>query len=266
MSEKSKENLIQEAQRSQEISNPNRQGLEVATSAGPDSLQEKLGVLGDAIGHDVPITSANLTDLSSAFEEMKLSIGGKEITLKDAESLAAISNFLKETNTSWGVKEEDLPTFKFEFTDPKELEYKKKSENTDKSKFGQYTLNPEAFGIDFEKAKIFIPDLSSMVGKKLPEVFKYVVDTYGDKYYIPGIEYWKWLIENPDKAEETAKKQGHDIKERNYYYFPGSSMCDVVGTWRVPYCIWDGRKFIRNYAWLEREWSPFGRFVLLERE
>ncbi len=260
----SDENIFQEAKGSVEV--PKKQGLEVVVSSSPDSLQGKLGTLSDAIGHDQPITDANLADLSSAVEGMKLNIGGKEITLKDIESLKAISTFLKKTNTGWGVEEEELPTFKFEFTDPKELDYKNKSGHSDQSKFGQYTLNPETFGMDFEKAKVFIPDLPAMNGKELQEVFKYVVETYGDRYYIPGIEYWKWMMENPDKAEESAKKQNYDIKDGDYFYFPGSSLCGSNGDWNVPYFRWDGGKFRQLANWLGGGWDFSDSIVLLERE
>ncbi len=268
MIKNSQENLIQETQGSQETSNPKRQGLEVATSPGSDSLQGKLEVLDDAISHDVPITSANLTDLSSAVEEMKLSIGGKEWTLKDLESSTEfISDFLTDMNSGENVKKENLPTSKFEFINPQKINYKEKAGHSDESKFGQYTLDPETFGMDFENAKVFMPDLSAMTYKELYEVFKYVVDTYGDKYYIPGIEYWKWMIENPDKAEEAAKKQGYDIKgDDKYYYFPGSTYCDYGAGWGVPFTYWFDSKFHRDTRELGGGFLRGGRVLLLERE
>ena len=244
-----------------------KQGLEVSSSSESDalSLHQTLGALHNAISHDEPVTAENLTDLHSAVEGMKIQIGGKEVTLKDAESLSTVNTFLEETNVGWGVDKSKLPTFKFEFTDPKELDYKNKAEHPDVAHFGEYTLNPETFGVDFEKAKVFIPDLSSMEGKKLYDVFEDVVKKYGEKYHIPGIEYWKWMIENPDKAEEAAKKQNYNIKDGNYYYFPGSSFCGGDGFWRVPCSDWDGGAFRRRAAWLENEWRSDGRVVLLEK-
>ena len=243
-----------------------KQALEVSASpSDTGSLPETLGTLHHAISHDEPLTLENLTDLRSAVEGMKINIGGKEVTLKDAESLSALNAFLEETNVGWGVDKSKLPTFKFEFIDPKEVEYKKKAKNPDQAQYGQYTLNPETFGVDFEKAKVFIPDLSSMEGKKLYDVFEYVVKTYGDKYHIPGIEYWKWMIENPDKAEEAAKKQNYDIKDGNYYYFPGSSFCGRGGDWGVPASGWGGGEFIRYGYWLGDVWHSDRRVVLLEK-
>jgi len=242
-----------------------RQGLEVASTSELGSIHESLGALHQAISHDESITESSLDNLHSAVEGMKINIGGKEVTLKAAEGVAMLNTFLGETNTGWGVKKENLPTFKFEFTDPKELDYKEKAEHPDQARFGEYTLNPETFGVDFEKAKVFIPDLLSMNGKKLYDVFKHVVDTYGEKYYIPGIEYLKWMIENPDKAEESAKKQEYDIKDGNYYYFPGSSLCNSGGRWSVPCARWFGGGFRRDARWLEREWSSDDRVLLLEK-
>ena len=243
-----------------------RQGLEIASTSESGSILESLGALHQAIGHDDPITTEHLDDLHGAVQGMKINIGGKEVSLKDAEGLATINTFLGETNTGWGVKEENLPTFKIEFTDPKDLDYKEKAEHPDFARFGEYSLNPETFGVDFENAKVFIPDLSSMNGKKLYDVFKHVVDTYGDKYYIPGIEYWKWMIENPDKAEEVAKKQEYDIKDGNYYYLPGSSLCDSNGRWDVPCAGWRGGEFDRSADWLEHGWYSDCRVLLLEKD
>ncbi|MDP3763525.1 MAG: hypothetical protein Q8Q92_02630, partial [bacterium] len=251
------ENIFQETKDTDDA--PKKQGLEI----GPQNteLQETLETLHNAVSHDEPLTESNLADLRSAVEGMKITIGGKEVTLKTAEGAAMFNAFLGETNTGWGVKEENLPTFKFEFTDPKELDYKEKAEHPDQARFGEYTLNPETFAGDFEKAKVFIPDLSAMEGKKLYEVFKYVVDTFGEKYYVPGIEYWKWMIENPNKIDQIESR----LKDSNHYFFPGSSLCDSLGYWRVPGALWNGGGFNRSADWLEAEWSSETRVLLLEK-
>ena len=242
------------------------QGMEVAPSSESGSIHESLETLHQAISHDELITEENLNSLNSAFEGMKITIGGKEVTLKVAEGVAMLNTFLGDTNVQyWNIDKGKLPTFKFEFTDPKELEYKEKAEHPDVARFGEYTLNPETFAGDFEKAKVFIPDLSAMEGKELHQVFQYVVDTYGDKYHIPGIEYWKWMIENPDKAEEAAKKQKYDIKDGNEYYFPGSSLCGSDGRWLVPCAGWNAVRFGRSVDCLEYDWGSGGRVLLLEK-
>ena len=146
------ENIIQDSVDSPE--DKKKQGLEVSPSSESGSLQERLEALHSAIGHDDPITTEHLDDLHGAVQGMKINIGGKEVSLKDAEGLATINTFLGETNTGWGVKEEDLPTFKVEFTSPTQLDYKEKAEHPDVARFGEYSLNPETFGVDFENAKV----------------------------------------------------------------------------------------------------------------
>jgi len=260
---KTPENTFKETTESEET--PKKQGLEMVVDGDATGVKKTLETLNSAISHDKPVTESNLDDLRSAIEGMKINISGKEVTLKDVESISSFNAFLNSTYQSWGVAESDLPTPHPSFVDPKEIEYEKKSKNPDEKKFGTYTLNPETFAVDFEKAKVFIPDLSAMEGKELHQVFQYVVDTYGDKYHIPGIEYWKWMVQNPDKAEEAAKKQKYDIKDGNVYCFPGSSLCDSGGDWSVPYAYWRGGEFHRRASWLERGWGSSDRVLLLEK-
>jgi hypothetical protein len=130
---------------------------------------------------------------------------------------------------------------------------------TEAAKFGEYTLHREALGVDFENAKVVIPDLSAFNGKPRFEVMKHLYDTYGQTHYIPGIEYWKWAIENPTKSHV---KLTDDTK---WYYFFGSTFRNVVGIVSVPCVVWDGAEWRRNGRWLEGGWSSDERAVLLER-
>mgnify|MGYP001581246325 FL=1 len=86
------------------------------------------------------------------------------------------------------------------------------------------------------------------------------MNTYGNKYYVPGIEYWKWLIENPGKNPPSAA-----IKDGNYYFFPGSVLRDKDGRWNVPCARWDGTKWHRGADWLAAAWNSNYRVVLLEK-
>jgi hypothetical protein len=257
--EKPTENLIHDTTESENA--VKKQQMEVVVDGETDSVRETLETLNSAISHDEPVTESNLNGLRSAIERMKITIGGKELTLEDAESISSFNAFLNDLYKSWGVAEPNLPTPNPSFVDPKEIKYEKKSKNPDEKKFGTYTLNPETFVSDFEKAKVFIPDLSAMEGKKLHKVFQYVVDTYGDKYHIPGIEYWKWMVENPDKVDDIEPR----LKDGNYYYFPGSSLCGSIGRWGVPYAYWRGGGFGRRASWLEHGWHSDGRVLLLEK-
>lgn len=182
------------------------------------------------------------------------------------ESIRMLNTFIKETYEELGVKKENLPTFTPQFIYPKDLDYIGKAKHPSTTAFDYYTLNPETFGLDFETVKVFIPDLSAMKNKKLHDVFKHIVDTYGEKYHMPDIEYWKWMFENPDKAEEVAKRQNYNIKDGNIYLFSGSCLCDFDGAWLVPCALWGGNKFYRNARLLnEGEWLSNYRVLLLER-
>ena len=192
-------------------------------------------------------------------------VGDKEVVLKDVGNLTVINKFLVEVMIGWDIAEENLPEFKFEFIDPKQIDYYQRSKNPDQSKFGQYTVNPEILGMDFEKAKVFIPDLSSFVGDKLYYVFKDIARIYGDKYYIPGIEYWAWLLQNPDKAEKVAEEQKYDIKDGRFYHFPGSVINRHDGSWAVPYCYYHDWMFHRRSREVDNYLRQDDRIILLER-
>ncbi|MCX6716719.1 MAG: hypothetical protein NTV72_02245 [Candidatus Taylorbacteria bacterium] len=91
---------------------------------------------------------------------------------------------------------------------PEDLDYAILKDDIDSDKFGEYTLNPDTQNLDFEnilETKVFIPDLSAFNGKPFPEVFKYLTDTYSGTHNIPGVEYWKWLFENPSKSPPAMK-------------------------------------------------------------
>ncbi|MEI6490383.1 MAG: AAA family ATPase [bacterium] len=167
------------------------------------------------------------------------------------ESITEISAF---TSDAFGKGKFNEATI----TPPTEIDYTTLKNTPDASKYGEYTLNPEMGGVDYENAKIFIPDLSAMNGKELDEVFKHVVDTYGDKYHIPGLEYWKYIIENPSKADPA-------IKDGKYYFFPGSVLRYSGGNACVPYSYWLGSRFDRDADHLGLQWGGDYRVLLLEK-
>lgn len=152
--------------------------------------------------------------------------------------------------------------FKAEQILPKDINYKAKAMRTEKTKFGEYTLNPEMAGVNFENSKIFIPDLSGFIDQPLYEVLQYVVDTYGEKYYIPGLEFWKWVPNNPNQAEKLEPS----LKDGNSYYLPGSTFCDVDGYWSTVCFSWiSNGMFNRRTRWLENFWNWQERVLLLEK-
>ena len=40
------------------------------------------------------------------------------------------------------------------------------------------------------------------------EVAKHIINTYGSTHHIPGLEFWKWVLEEYENASD-------DIKEKN---------------------------------------------------
>ena len=148
----------------------------------------------------------------------------------------------------------ELPDKPIEFIKPRSLNY----EELSKERSGRQTriLNPDMMGIDLEKAKVFVPDLSQFRGKPIYEIMEYVVETYGSKYTLPGFEYQDFIIKNPDKFPQ--------LKDSNYYFFPGSIFRNSRGHWYVPYSNWGGHRFDRCDDWLDDVWYSRDRLVLLE--
>lgn len=178
----------------------------------------------------------------------------------DAESLKRANEpFMYDVYKGWYSKETaDKAKQEAVIIAPTMQDYGTLAGDTNAAEFGKYTLNPEAQGLDHERCKAFVPDLSQWNGRKLHEVMKHVVDTYGATYHIPGIEYWKWIAENPTKIPQN-------LKDGKYYFFPGSVLRVEDGHWRVPYGRWDGSRWRRYASWLTREWFAGPRVVLLEK-
>ena len=177
------------------------------------------------------------------------------------------NDFLLDTfKNFWNYNQQQLDTaeqnLKPELVSPKNLDWDQRKQDRDASRSGEYTLNPETKNLNFDQAKVFIPDqkeLKSMEGKSLAEVGAFIQNKYGSKYYLPGIEYWEYIFKNPDKVPQVLK----DTK--NYYFYFGSLLRYSSGNWYVPYSGWDGSRFDRGTRWLVDGWSSNCRVVLLEK-
>jgi len=188
-----------------------------------------------------------------------MSFGAEALDVEEAQT--ENKAFLNKTFEGWyNATDAARAIDKVEAVDPTTQNYEAFAGDRNQAEFGAYTLNPEMQGVDFENARTFVPDLSTFDGKPLHEVAKHVMDTYGDQYYVPGIEYWKWLVENPTKTPPGAV-----IKDGKYYFFPGSVLRDKVGDWRVPCAAWRGSEWYRCARWLTSDWDSSCRVVLLEK-
>ncbi|GEM_PF-2466309 len=171
-----------------------------------------------------------------------------------------LDSFIAETFLTWyGEKDAKKAKISGEITDLSKLDYKK-LEKTDPSLYGEYTINPETAGMDHQEKepKIKILDMKEFVGQPKEEAMKAVIEKYSGKYHIPGLEYEKYLLENPDKVP-------NQLKDGNWYYFMGSFLRDQDGSSSVPFVDWDGSKLTRYAFWRGNKWSESSRVLLLEK-
>ncbi len=185
----------------------------------------------------------------------------------DSESIKIeFSSFLEQTYRKWSIPDEKIKNAVIspEIIDPKTEDYQARQTDVDVSKFGEFTVNPDTQGLDWEalKDKIFIPDLSSLNGRPLSEVAKYLIDNFSDRYKIPGIEFWKFMLENPDKVPVDVN--GVNLKDGNYYFNFGSLFRGSDGGWFVPFTNWSGSDLSRHAFGLVNTWNQGFRVVLLE--
>ena len=146
------------------------------------------------------------------------------------------------------------------YIDPTTQDYATLKDDNAPTKFGEYTLNKDTQGIDLEhipESKIHIIDLPQFVGKPRSEVMQHIVQTYPN-LKLPGLEYWKWLKENPTQTLDKLK----DTKP--WFFFPGSLIRDSDGDLCVPYANWDRSGWNHNANWLGHSWDSNDRVVLLE--
>lgn len=148
-----------------------------------------------------------------------------------------------------------------EIVSPEDIDWDVKKGDIDPDKSGEYTMNPDTAGIDWENIpseKIKTFDFREFIGKPRAELAKHLVEDYADKYYIPGIEYWKYLIENQDKVPQ-------ELKDGNYYYSFGSILRDEDGRWRVPCSGWGVGYWGCDAGCLCNNWGPRCRIFLLKK-
>jgi hypothetical protein len=186
------------------------------------------------------------------------------------ERLEEFDTFLKKTFGVWGVDQNTLNTLQTIPTiiDPRTINFEAEKDITP-SKFGQYTLNPEMSGIDLEnypKEKIKVIELpSGMNGKRLSEVEDFIINNYGATHYLPGVETWKFILEDLESAAQDVQERWATLKDGNYHFFPGSLVRGSVGRADVPYVGWSGSGWGRGALWLDFDWASYCRVVLLEK-
>lgn len=197
---------------------------------------------------------------SVEFKKQTASVETKDMNQFERETDA----FLKSTYTGfWSLAANKLPK-QFEGTFEDAIPYEKLAKNTDTKNFGKYEHGKEFFDTStLENAKVEVKDFKNLVGQKRFKVFeevkKYVESEQakGRNLVMPGFDYWKYILENPDKAPKS-------IKDGNYYYMGNAVFCDTDGSWAVPCVDWIGSRFARGGRWLDSDWHSSDRVVFLE--
>jgi hypothetical protein len=204
-----------------------------------------------------------LTALFDRAEKMKAKLDSGEPLEEDTEPPTELNSFLLSTYKGWGVEQTKLDSIQFspESVSPLSLNYTAKKADTDATKYGEYTLNPDTASIDYDsipedKIKVItLPD--NLNGKPLDEIANYILQTYPNAK-LPGLDLYKYISENPNST--IAQK----LKDGKYHFFFGSLFRRSDGDWHVPYVRWSGSSFSRNGNWLTRSWHSACRVVLLE--
>ena len=189
------------------------------------------------------------------------------VQLNEDKLASRINPFLMDIfQNHWNYSQEQLDlarqNLKPEIISPNNIDWDQRREDINTTKLGQYTLNPETQNLDFDKAKVFIPDrneLRAFEGKTLAEVGAYLNSKYSNKYYIPGIEYWQYVCQNPNKVPRKLKNTN------NYYFYFGSILLSYSGYWNVPYSYWYGSSFGHYTRWFGHSWGSNYHVVLLEK-
>jgi hypothetical protein len=188
----------------------------------------------------------------------------KEKSLDEEKLKRENDPFITKKLKDWYTLDDgDVPTLHLLTQAVKDIRFRNIGVTKQLSRFGMYTLNPETQNINWDNVsedQIFLPDLTSFQGKPAYEVLQRIVDLYSETHYIPGIEYWRWLKDNYDKAPDSLKDQSAK------FYFAGSLIGDTDGFMDVPYSTRLGESFSSRAQVLNGPWPASGLVVLVRKD
>jgi hypothetical protein len=163
---------------------------------------------------------------SKARENVASYIDSKgEVGMEEFEK--QMNDFVKETLVIWyGKDRAEKANIKMLSTPLAEMDYRAPRGGVDFSKLGEFTTNPEMAKMNFieKEPKVKILAMKEFIGKPRSEVMKTVVEKYGSSYHIPGLEFEKFLLENPDKVPEELKDKIIIIISQARFFAMSSAM------------------------------------------
>jgi hypothetical protein len=182
------------------------------------------------------------------------------------EKISGINTFLQDRKDSLGNDYYHFCPPRGEAYSPQDFDYTELAV-TDPSKSGLYTLNPEEQKVSFEKMEPFAIPLDAALKEKNQDklrTIKYVVENYGEEYYLPGMEYAKWLYENQDKLPNNTKGK---FKNGQKYILPGSIAIGDGGSTRILTLDFQNNEFGNGFRLnLDSiEGVPLGEILLLKQ-
>ena len=216
------------------------------------------------------------------FDNVKNNFSEQEqiLTREEKEKFTQeIDTFWRDTYTKdWSLNNQDLSKVKFvpDLLSPIDIPWQDIAKESDNPKeFGKYITNPETALLDYEKLgkpEIYNPnediDLDkwlkkNKLNKTRASVMQYVAEKFSDTHYLPGIEYQKYLFQNQKKKGVIPK----ELKDGNWYFFPGAAFRDSDGRWNVPGGRWDscGEVWERYGNWARNGWVDRERVLLYKR-
>jgi hypothetical protein len=219
---------------------------------------------------------------SCLFDNVKNNFSEQEqiLTREEKEKFTQeIDTFWRDTyTTDWSLNGQDLSKTKFvpDLLKPRDIKWQDIVKASDDAKeFGKYITNPETALLDYEKLnapEIYNPNEDKDLDKWLKKnklnktresVMQYVAEKFSDTHYLPGIEYQKYLFQNQKKKGVIPK----ELKDGNWYFFPGAAFRGSDGRWRVPSGNGNssGGVWERDGDWARGVWFDNERVLLLNK-
>lgn len=222
---------------------------------------------------------ARLRDLGKEFRE--------DGSLTPEQYLTDLHPFMLETYKKWSYNPDQLKIVEEVTSSPDNIHIDEtipfdemKAVNSDeakleanKSKIGELYLTSES--VDFETAKLFTPEIPEKISKNgVGAVMKYIQEKYKETHILPDLKYYQYIAQLGDRhiaEKDPVKKKAlldqipEQLRDGNYYFFPGSALVDESGLWMSPVLNWFGVDFLRGADRVENGWDSSCRVVLLER-